>query len=145
MSDPSADNVVSVYFALEIDNADLGIFSNCSGLGIDMQIEQREDGGGGWTVHQLVGRPKYTNVTVTRPIGPDTAKTMAWLQTMVGAMQPSTARLAALSPNGDTVFSWTLSGVLPARWTGPSFDATSPTPVTETLELAYTSIMLGQS
>jgi len=46
MSDPSADVVLSVYFGLVIDNVDLGIFSSCDGLGIDMQVTQREDGGG---------------------------------------------------------------------------------------------------
>jgi phage tail-like protein len=145
MSDPTLDTVVGVYFSLEIDSADLGIFSSCNGLGLDMQITQREDGGGGLTVHQLPGRFRYTNLQVTRPIGPETAKTMAWLQQMSTGISPSNARLAALDPAGNLVFAWTLTGVLPARWTGPSFDVANPQPATETLELAYTSIMLGES
>jgi phage tail-like protein len=141
VSDPALDSVVSVYFALEIDSADLGVFSSCEGLGIELQITQREDGGGGSVVHLLPGRFKYTNVRVTRPIGPDTAKTMAWLQRMVNGVSPSNARLSALSPDGNVVYSWSLLGVLPARWTGPSFNASSLSPATETLELAYSSIL----
>lgn len=141
MSDPTLDTVVSVYFALEIDSADLGVFTSCEGLGIELQIEQREDGGGGSVVHLLPGRFKYTNLKVTRPVGPDTAKTMAWLQQMVNGVAPSNALLSALAPNGSTVYSWSLTGVLPARWSGPSFNASNPSPATETLELAYTSIL----
>jgi phage tail-like protein len=145
MSDPTLDTAVGVYFSLEIDSADLGVFSSCSGLGVELQITQREDGGGGLIVYQLPGRFRYTNLQVTRPIGVDTAKTMAWLQQMSTGVAPSNARLAALDPSGNVVFAWTLTGVLPARWTGPSFDAANPQPATETLELAYTSIMLGES
>jgi hypothetical protein len=61
---------------------------------------------------------------------------------MAAGVSSSTARLAALAPNGSLVFSWILLGVLPAKWTGPSFDAANPQPATETLELAYNSIML---
>jgi phage tail-like protein len=145
MTDPSIDGVLSVYFSLVIDNVDLGSFSTCDGLSIDMQVTTREDGGGGATVYQLPGRFKYSNLHVTRPIGPETAKTMRWLQTMLKGMKPSTASLSALSPSGQIVFSWTLTGVVPAKWTGPSFDVGNPTPAHETLELAYTSIMLGDA
>ncbi|HLI16320.1 MAG TPA: phage tail protein [Acidimicrobiales bacterium] len=140
MSDPTLDSVVSVYFSLEIDTADLGVFSACDGLGMEFQVTQREEGGGGIYVYQLPGRFKYTNLRVTRPVGPDTAKTMAWLSSMAGTMRPTTARLRALDPAGNTVFAWVLTGVVPARWTGPSFDASNPQAATETLELAYTSI-----
>jgi phage tail-like protein len=143
MSDPTLDPVASIYFSLEIDNVDLGVFTTCSGLGMELQILQREEGGGGIFVHQLPGRFRYTNLTVTRPIGVDTQKTMAWLGRMAAGISISTARLAALDPGGKVAFSWDLVGVLPARWTGPSFDAANPQPATETLELAYNAIMLN--
>ncbi len=140
MSDPTLDTVVSVFFSLEIDAIDLGVFTSCDGLGMEFEVTQRAEGGGGIYVYQLPGRFKYTNLQITRPIGSDTAKTMAWLGQMAGTMRPTTARLAALDPSGKTVFAWVLSGVVPASWKGPSFDATQPQAAKETLELAYTSI-----
>jgi phage tail-like protein len=142
VSDPTLDPIVSIYFSLEIDSVDLGVFTTCSGLGMELQITQREEGGGGIFVHQLPGRFKYTNLQVTRPIGIDTQKTMGWLTRMAAGVAASTARLAALDPAGNVAFAWVLMGVLPARWTGPSFDAANPQPATETLELAYNTIML---
>jgi phage tail-like protein len=145
VSDPTADTVVGVYFSLAIDSWDLGMFITCTGLGMEMQVTTFEEGGGGMNVFPLPGRVKYTNLSVTRPIGPDTKKTMAWLQSAVNNLSPSTAELVALDPALNPVFSWQLSGVIPAKWTGPSFDAGNPQPATETLELAYGAIMLGQS
>ncbi len=145
-SDPTVDSVLSVYFGLQIDNYDLGVFTTCSGLGMQMNLEPYAEGGGWMFTHQLIGRISYTNLQVTRPIGPWTAKTMNWLNMMASAgdngMQPTTAILSALAPDGSTVFAWSLQGVVPASWTGPSFDAANPQMVTETLEIAYTAIML---
>lgn len=144
--DPTSDSVASVYFKLEIDSYDLGVFTTCSGLGMQMNLEAYQEGGGGMFVHQLMGNITYSNLQVTRPIGPWTALTMTWLNMMAQAgqngVQPTTAVLSALAPDGSTVFAWSLQGVIPASWTGPSFDATSPQQVNETLEIAYTAIML---
>lgn len=145
MSDPTLDTAVGLYFSLAIDTADLGVFTSCEGLGLEFQVTQVNDGGGGYTVYQLPGRIQYTNLQVKRPIGPDTKKTMAWLASMVNGVSPSNAQLAALDPAGNILYAWTLSGVIPARWTGPSFDAANPQPATETLELAYASISLSAS
>lgn len=143
MADPTLDTVVSIYFALEIDGIELGVFDTCSGLGLEVEVEQRAEGGVGIFVHQLPGRFKYTNLQVTRPIGSDTGRTMSWLNSMsVPGIKPTTARLAALDPGGNIVFAWSLTGVIPVRWTGPEFDSRNPQPVTETLEIAYSSIML---
>lgn len=145
--DPTFDSVITPYFQLVIDTYDLGVFQSCSGLGLDLDVEQYEEGGGGMFTHQLVGRFKYTNLQVTRPIGPWTTKTMVWLNAMaqygVTGITPATAVLSALDVSGKTVCQWSLSGVIPARWTGPSFDVTNLSVATETLELAYTSIGLG--
>lgn len=143
MPDPTIDSNISVYFSLEIDGIDLGLFDTCTGLGIEIETEQRQEGGVGIFVHQFPGRFKYTNLQVTRPIGVDTAKTMAWLNAMsTPGIRPTSARLSALDPKGKIVFAWSLVGVIPVRWTGPEFSSADPKPVTETLEMAYSAIML---
>jgi phage tail-like protein len=148
-NDPTFDSVLTAYFKLEIDTYDLGVFTSCSGLGMEMSVEQYDEGGGGMFTYQLMGNFKYTNLQVSRPIGPWTANTMTWLNMMAQAgaqgVQPTTARLSALDPSGDIVFAWSLQGVIPARWTGPSFDVNNLQQATETLELAYTAIMLDPS
>jgi phage tail-like protein len=148
-NDPTFDSVLTPYFKLEIDTYDLGVFTTCTGLGMDMSVEQYDEGGGGMFTYQLMGNFKYTNLQVSRPIGPWTASTMAWLNMMAQAgaqgVQPTTARLSALDPSDDIVFAWSLQGVIPARWTGPSFDVNNLQQANETLELAYTAILLDPS
>ena len=66
------DPAVSVCFAVTIDNSsyDLGLFTTCDGLGCEITVESRQEGGNNGFVYQLPGPMKYTNVKFTRPSTP---------------------------------------------------------------------------
>jgi len=66
-----SDPALSVCFAVKIDDNDLGTFNSCEGLGCEVVIEQREEGGNNAFVWQLPTRLKYTNVKFTRPLADD--------------------------------------------------------------------------
>ena len=53
---------VSVCFAVTIDNLKLGTFNSCEGLGVEVVLEQREEGGNNGFVWQLPSRMKFTNI-----------------------------------------------------------------------------------
>jgi phage tail-like protein len=136
MADP-AQTAVTVYFEVRVDGKELGAFTGCDGLGCEVVIEQREEGGMNGFVHQLPGRIKYTNVKLTRPVNPDTAKIAAWFASMNGTVTRTQAEIIAKNHDETPVHTWTLTGVIPVRWQGPSLSVESPKVATETLELAH--------
>ena len=69
-SDLRTPIAVSVFFIVQIDDKDLGSFNSCEGLGVEVVIEQREEGGNNGFVWQLPTRVKYSNIKLTRPVGP---------------------------------------------------------------------------
>jgi phage tail-like protein len=135
-ADPS-HTAVNVYFEVHIDETNLGAFTGCDGLGCEVVVEQREEGGMNSFVHQLPGRIKYTNVKLTRPVNADTAKIATWFRKMNGTITRSQAQIIIKNHDDEPVHTWTLSGVIPVRWTGPSMTVDSPKVATETLELAH--------
>lgn len=137
MADPTSDPAITVCFSVTIDGHELGAFMTCDGLALEIQVEQREEGGNNGFVHMLPGRIKYSNVKFTRPINGDSAKVRAWLSSMTREIRRTTAEITAMTMDGTKVASWGLDGVIPVRWTGPSFSADSPKVATETLELAH--------
>lgn len=134
---------VSVCFLLTIDHQrhSLGRFYSCEGLGCEMVLEQREEGGTNDFVWQLPTRLKYSNIKLSRPVGPDTAMIADWFAKMNASYQPTTAVIAALSLSFVPVAAWSLEGVVPVRWTGPSLSLESPKVATETLELAHNGFL----
>jgi phage tail-like protein len=135
-ADP-ANTAVSVYFDVRVDGRELGAFTGCDGLGVEIVMEQREEGGVNGYVHQLPGRMKYTNVKLTRPVNADSMKVVAWFASMQGVVQRTTAQITIKSHDAAPVHTWTLMGVVPVRWTGPSMSVDSAKVATETLELAH--------
>lgn len=137
MADVTSDPAVSVCFSVKLDGHDLGAFMTCEGLSLEIQVEQREEGGNNAFVHQLPGRIKYTNVKFSRPINADSGKVRSWLASMTQGVRRTTAEIVAMSSDGKPVATWGLSGVIPVKWQGPSFSLESPKVATETLELAH--------
>ena len=133
----NSDPGLSVCFAVKIDNNELGTFNSCEGLGCEVVIEQREEGGNNAFVWQLPTRLKYSNVKFTRPLGPDTAKIAKWFASMAAGVERRTATIQVKSNDDTVVATWALEGVVPVRWSGPSLNLDSPKVATETIEIAH--------
>lgn len=135
------DPAVGVYFKVQIDDIDgsydLGTFISCDGLAMEVQTEDREEGGNNGFVWKLPVRVKCPNVKLARPIGPDSAKIAKWFSSLATGVRRTTAQIVALTPGGKELVGWKLTGVIPVRWQGPSFSAESSKVAQETLEIAY--------
>jgi phage tail-like protein len=131
------DPAVGVCFVVKIDDFDLGSFSTCEGLGCEIVVEQREEGGNNSFVWQLPTRIKYPNVKLSRPLTPDTQKVGDWFAKLVDGFKRATATITAMTSDGTQVATWSLHGVVPVRWTGPSFSSEAAKVLTETVEIAH--------
>jgi phage tail-like protein len=128
---------VTVCFGVSIDDDDLGAFTSCEGLGMEIVLEQREEGGNNGFVWQIPTKIKYPNIKLSRPICDDTSQVIGWLTSMTTGVSVRNAAIKAMTADGSVVASWGLAGVIPVRWTGPSLNLDSPKVAMETLEIAH--------
>jgi phage tail-like protein len=138
----STDPAVSVCFVVKLDDIELGAFTSCEGLGAEVVLEQREEGGNNDFVWQLPSRVKYPNIKLTRPLTPDTAQVAKWFGKTIGGGKArgaprKTGSIRAMTVDGTVVAEWNLLSVVPVRWTGPSLNTDSPKVATETIEIAH--------
>ena len=92
---------------------------------------------------QLPTRIKYPNIKLSRAVGKDSAKLTAWLCSFANGVERQTATITAMTGGGKEVATWTLDGVIPVRWSGPSFNPDSPKVAIETVELAHHGFLSG--
>jgi phage tail-like protein len=141
MSDLDDREAVAIAFKVTVDTSDeLGWFTQCDGLGCEVQVEQREEGGNLDFVHQLPGRIKFSNIKLTRVLNTkDADKVPRWIGRIAaeGSVTRCTAVIEAMTADGRTIATWSLREVIPVRWSGPSLSVDSNKPATETLELAH--------
>jgi phage tail-like protein len=131
------DTAVSVQFHVALDNMELGTFSTCEGLGCEVVMESREEGGNNSFIWQLPTRLKYPNITLTRPLGRDTEKIAKLFADMATKYTRCTGIIEAMTGNGRKIAGWELYDVVPVRWKGPSLNPDQPKVIMETLEIAH--------
>jgi phage tail-like protein len=131
------DPGTTVHFSLKIDSVDLGDWNTCEGLGCEVELEQHQEGGNNDFVWQLPSRLRYSNVTLSRPLTPDTAKVARYLSALTNKVKRGTAQIAALRPDRAPLVQWGLADVVLVRWSGPSFDPNRSEVATESIELAF--------
>lgn len=132
-----ADPAVTVCFSVRIDGQDIGTFTSCDGLGMELDIQEVKEGGNPFFVHQLPGGVKYSRIKLTRPINADSAKVAAWIAGMATQVKRTQMEISAMNQHGDHIASWSLYEAIPCRWTGPSLNVDGPKVATETLEIAH--------
>lgn len=128
---------VAIAFVVKIDDQDLGAFNTCDGLGCEVVVEQREEGGNNGHVWQLPTRMKFSNVKLSRPVTADSTKLMRWFSGMASGIRRKTATIEARTLEGTVIARWGLLDVIPVRWTGPQLSPDNPKVAVETLELAH--------
>jgi len=128
---------LSIFFTVEIDAIDLGSWATMSGLGIALETTDRGDTAMTFFQHHLPAHIKYSNITLGRPLSPKSADVINWISAYHILPIPTAGQITCLDQTGATVMTWQMLGVSPVNWKGPSMDAGTAHPATETLELAH--------
>jgi phage tail-like protein len=134
---PTLDPGSSLYFRLNIDGQDMGIFNGCEGLAVEVEVEEYSEGGNNGYVTRLPSRLKHSTLKLTRPLTPDSSKLTAWISSITTGVVRPTVQIAALRADGSQVAQWGLLEALPSSWTGPTLDPSSVTVATETVEIVF--------
>jgi phage tail-like protein len=131
------DPLLAICFTVTIDGMSLGNWTEVSLGGIEVDLQTREEGGNQLFVHQLPGRMKHDNIKLTRLMGDQTALVAAFFATMASGVKPTTAEIVALGRNYEPVATFTYFGVVPKKWSLPTFSVDSNKALTESLEFAH--------
>jgi phage tail-like protein len=136
-SGADVEPAVGVRFLVQVDDVDLGMFTSCEGLGVEVMIEQRSEGGNNGYIVQIPSRLKFPNIKLTRPLTRETERVAKWISGLAGGVKRRTGQITAMTTDGTVVARWGLVDVIPVRWTGPSISKGPADLLTETIEIAH--------
>ncbi len=132
-------------FAVEIGHITEATFAECSGLQIETEVFEWEEGGQNNGKLRLAGRTKYTNLVLKRGVA--TLDLWSWYQTVVTGKPERRSvgiTLYAYQNPGASDVRWTVRDALPVKWVGPTLKAGATKVALETLELAHHGIELSK-
>jgi phage tail-like protein len=147
---PSGNPYSAFNFIVERDGAEIGAFSEVSGLDSENSpIEYREGADATNAVRQLPGIEKYSQVQLKRGI---TGSMALWdwrkeVRDGLGAFPPvSTITIKLLDEKhdrGNPAMTWTLTNAWPTKITGPTLNATGNEIAIEQVDLAHDRLDVG--
>jgi phage tail-like protein len=136
------DPVGELRFKINLDDAEIGRFSECTGLSVEWDVQTYPEGGENRYEHKLRGRLKYPNLVLKRGVTHEDAL-LKWFFQSQDAEKRGSITITLLGPEGKKVRSFAFAGAFPVKWTGPNFNAGSTSIAIESLEIAHQGIVMG--
>ncbi|WP_013322018.1 phage tail protein [Gloeothece verrucosa] len=125
-------------FYVEIKSEIKACFSECSGVGVQIDKDVYLEGGVNEQQRIFIKQAKFNDVTLKHGITDDMLFWQWINQVLKGEpKQRQNVRILVFNQAGETIQSWTLIGAIPIGWKAPSLQANSNTVAIEELTLAY--------
>jgi phage tail-like protein len=137
---PIPDPVGELRFRIAIDDAVIGAFAECSGLTVEYDIFEYQEGGESRFVHKFRGGLKYPNLVLKRGVTYEVAL-LKWFFDGTDRDKRGNVTLNLLGDDGLQVRTWSFAAAFPVKWSGPSFSSKSTNVATESLEIAHQGLM----
>ncbi|SRR6266508_365471 len=119
------------------------VFIEVSGLQVQTDVIEYEEGGNNDFVHRLPGRTKIGNLTLKRGLTDSNDLFKWYLEITRGQISRRNLSVIMYDTAGNEVLRWDFLNAYPVKWTGPQFSATATTTAIETLELAHDGLKPG--
>ncbi|MCC5666861.1 phage tail protein [Nostoc sp. CHAB 5784] len=140
-------------FYVEIESSITACFTECSGLGVDLEYKTQYEGGVNDQQRVFLGQAKFSPVTLKRGITNDLVF-WYWLEQILTQKDPScnnasstknrrNVNILLFNQAGETMQRWTLIGAVPVGWKAPSLNADSSTVAIEELTLIYEGLKVS--
>jgi phage tail-like protein len=128
-----------------------GGFQECTGLQIEMEIHEINEGGWNDGAVRLAGRGKYTNIVLKRGMlhptgGTALSELWRWLQGIISGQRPVVRYDGVIevldASSGSTVATWVFDRGLPVKVMGPQLNAKTGDIAIEELTIAHQGLRL---
>ncbi len=137
------DPFPSFRFYVKFDNAIQGLFTEVSGLGAEIGVQEVEEGGNNEFVHRLPGRAKVANITLKHGMTRSNDLLKWLLDISRGIIKRRNVTVFMYDTARKPVMHWDFRGAYPVKWSGPSFKADSHEAAIESIELTHQGMGLG--
>lgn len=135
------DAYANCRFYVEIDGQSRAVFTEMSGLQVETDVTEYQEGGNNAFVHRLPGRTKVSTISLRRGITAGNEFFKWYLEILQGKINPKHMSVVVYDPQGKELMRWNFANVYPIKWTGPQLSAEGQAAAIESLELAHDGLV----
>lgn len=131
-------------FYVFIGSRATAIFNELSGLQIETDVFEYNEGGNNGFAHQLPGRTRVGRLTLKQGMVASDQLFRWYLDIASGKLaERRNISVVLFDEAGEELRRWNFLDAFPVRWVGPTLEAGSTTAAIETLELAHAGLQIG--
>jgi phage tail-like protein len=130
-------------FYIEIGGKTVAVFTEVSGLSVDIQTEEYPEGGNNEYVHKIIGRTKLGNITLKQGMT-KSQELLQWVMDISqGTIKRQNISVVMYDLEGKYVQRWNFLEAAPIKWTGAQFQASGNGAAIETFEFVHCGMQLS--
>jgi phage tail-like protein len=141
---PESPAHVGNHYVLEIDDTPVAYFHSCSGLEAEYETYSYSEGGLNSFVHQLKGRMRYGNLTLSRGVTSNKSL-LEWFQTSKERSERGAVTIKMLDQRLQIVQTWAFAAAWAVKYHGPQVGSEGHGLSIESLEIAHEGLVPGVS
>jgi phage tail-like protein len=123
---------------------EIGAFTEVSGLSVEVDVVEINEGGQNHYAHKVPGAMKWPNIVLKRGVT-DSDNLFEWFAKTSGegfagegsALARTQGQITLADSTGGSVRGWTFEGAFPVKWSGPTLTASANDAAVEELEIAH--------
>ncbi len=130
------DPVPKFRFAIQLQGAVVGWFTECSGMTVERQATPYSEGGVNDYVHQLPGRVSYSQVALKRGLADNAL--WDWFEKGLydGKVERRNVTIILYNADLSEAKRWDMPEAYPVKWGGPDLNSETQELVIESIEIA---------
>ena len=124
-------------FVIEIEGLVVGGFSECSGLEVESEMQEYQEGGVNDYVHRFAGATRYPPLVLRRGITLSSVLWRWYQMTAAGQVNRRNGTIFLLNREHIRVVAWDFKDAFPCKWSGPELRADLASVAFESVELTH--------
>jgi phage tail-like protein len=129
-------------FHFYIDGVGQAVFTEVSGLSVEVMVQDYEEGGRNDHVHRLPGRVKVSDITLRNGITTSNDLWEWYKKILQGQFERRNISIVVVDQEGTERARWNFIDALPVKWTGPELKSGQSGGSIQSLQLAHKGLQL---
>ena len=134
--------LTTFHFYMDGTGISQAVFTQVSGLGVEVMVQEYEEGGRNDHVHRLPGRVKVSDITLRNGITTSNDLWKWFEKILKGNFERHNVSIVMVDQKGQEVTRWSFIEALPVKWTGPEFDAGKSAAAIQSLQFAHRGLQI---
>ena len=129
-------------FHFHVDGVGQAVFTEVTGLDIEVEVTNYEEGGVNDHIHRLPGRVKVSDITLKNGITVSNELWDWYKKILQGNFERRNVSIIMVDQHGAEKMRWNFIEALPVKWSGPQFKADQSQGAVQTLQLSHKGLQI---